>query len=753
MFQHLRLLAVVLTAMVAVEGQAAVSLWQEIEPQAGVAGSEIPTRVRGIASQTPQRDLSSRLYSADESVIRSLLVDAPHENSGDRSHVIELPLGNGEVGEFYVQESPMVEAGFAADFPEIKTYRVRGIDDPIARGRLSLTRLGFHGMLRTSRGRVFIDPETIKAGDNRFLMRQQRDPDALAASPRHCAVNEIDQSRRPQASPAQRSAARVPGRLLQYRLAVSATEEYRLVFGTVSDAQSAIVVAINRVNEVYERDLGIQFVLVANNQNLIEIGGNVTFSNNSPFALFAENQAWIDSEIGDGLYDVGHVFSTGGGGLALLGSACATGVKAQGVTGQNNPVGDPFYIDFVAHELGHQFNADHSFNGTTNACGGINRSGPTAYEPGSGSTIMAYAGICGVENLQANSNDTFHAGSIAQIDAFVAGAGSCGVQVATDPVNNADPTITIAATSYTIPIGTPFALDASAADADLLPTENLTYQWDQLDGGGAATDPVTFGTDLGTNPLFRSYSPQLDSRRDFPALGTQLQNLFDDAEVIPCNARALDFRLTVRDGSSGQATEDLRVTTTAAAGPFQITSLGTPQTLDVLANNLLTWDVANTGAGSAVNCPNVVIELLTFVDAARSQYSVHRMNGGPTLNDGNELLVFEDTTLSHPRARIRLRCEDNVFYDISNADLDIDGTTATLYDANDSNTFFNNNGTTGPIAPACTITGGGGGGGGGSGGGGGGGSSADLLLLATIGGLWWLTRRRRRSTYGSGLTV
>ncbi len=638
----------------------------------------------------------------------------------------------------------MVEAGFAADFPDFRTYRVRGIDDPTARGRLSLSELGFHAMLQTRHGRVFIDPQNPASGDKRFVVRQRRgDP----VEPRHCAVDEIDQSHRPQSSPLPRSASRVPGSLLEYRLAVSATAEYRDVFGNVSAAQSAIGVAINRVNEIYERDLGIRLTLVANNQTLIENGGNVTFTNNNAFAMFGENQAWIDAQIGDANYDVGHVFSTGGGGLALLGSVCSTGTKAQGVSGQNNPVGDPFYIDFVAHELGHQFNADHSFNGTTNSCGGGNRWGPTAYEPGSGSTIMAYAGICGVENLQSNSDATFHSGNIAQIDAFVGGAGSCGVQIATSPLNNADPSIT-PVPDYTIPIGTPFALETSASDSDL-PAQTLSYQWDQLDPGGSATDAVTFGTDLGNNPLFRSYQPQDVARRDFPALGTQLQNLFDDAEVIPCNARALDFRLTVRDGASGQATEDVRVTTTTQAGPFQVTSFGTPQTLNVLDNNLLTWDVANTNAG-VVNCPNVIIELLTFANAGRTQYTVHRMNNGATLNDGNELLVFEDTTLSHPRARIRVRCENNLFYDISNADLNIVGTTGSQYDADDNDTFFNNNGTTGFNAPACNTPTSGGGGGGGSGGGNGDSSSADLLLLGLGGGLWWLARRRRRQDHVQG---
>ncbi len=728
------MLAVFLVAIFAAEGHAARSLWQEVDLQADGSNIQAQTRIKGPAILARSQDLGLRLYTANEIVIRDLLADAPHETTGDRSHVIELPLGGGELGRFYVQESPMVEAGFAHDFPGFRTYRVRGIDDPTARGRLSLSELGFHAMLQTVHGRVFIDPQKLMRGDDRFVMRQRREyPD----QPAHCAVDDVDQSRRPLASPARRSASRVPGNLLEYRLAVSATDEYRLRFGgTVGAAQAAIGVAINRVNEIYERDLGIRLTLVANNQILIENGDNVPFTNDSAFAMFGENQAWIDSQIGNGSYDVGHVFSTGAGGAAFLGSACDAGDKAKGATGQFNPVGDPFYIDFVAHELGHQFNADHSFNGTTNACGSFGaRIGATAYEPGSGTTIMGYAGICGVEDLQPNSDATFHAGNIAQIDAFVAGAGNCGVQIPTSPPGNNEPTIT-PVPDYTIPVGTPFALEASASDSDL---QTLSYQWDQLDPGGSATDAVTFGTDLGDNPLFRSYEPQDVARRDFPALGTQLQNLFDDAEVIPCNARALDFRLTVRDGASGQATEDVRVTTTTGAGPFRITNFGTPQTLNAASSPVVFWDVANTSAG-AVNCPNVVIELLTFADPGRTQYSVHQLNGGATLNDGNETLVL---AMSHPRARIRIRCENNVFYDISNADLNIVGSSAMLYDDTDNNTFFNNNGTTGFIAPACgsPVIDQGSSGGGGS-------SSADLLLAGLGGSLWWLAWRRRRYRQG-----
>ena len=307
---------------------------------------------------------------------------------------------------------------------------------------------------------------------------------------------------------------------------------------------------------------------------------------------------------------------------------------------------------------------------------------------------MAYADICGVENLQLNSDDTFHAGSISQINAFTDSAGllACATQ---SPSFNADPVITVPTGNRVIPLNTPFMLDKGT----VFDTDPLVYQWDQMNTG-AETDANSFGTDLGNNPLFRSYKPRADSQRNFPALGTQLNAEFDDAEVLPCSARNLDFRMTVRDLNGGQATDNVRITVDANSGPFRVASLSSAQAIDASNALLVEWDVADTQQ-APVSCNNVDIDLLTFNDANYSRYSVHSLQAG-TANDGRQLIDFPAPDLSHPRARLRVKCSDNIFYDISDADLVINGSLpSSSYPDSDNATVFNTGGTVGTTTPSC----------------------------------------------------
>ena len=675
------------------------------------ANAEIWQQVAQLRARAA--DSGARHYNVDNLALRAALDRVAAVALPDSPHLIELPMSDGSLARFEIYESPIMQDGLAARYPQIKTYKVIGVDDKSASGRVDITPMGFHAMLQTSQGRLFIDPETALTDTNRYLLRNRS---AAPAQEYSCGIHELDFGDRSTQESSARSAARIPGSLLEYRLAVAATEEYaNAVYNSgnpdtkVTQAQAAIVTAINRVSQIYETDLGIRLSLVNNNDQLIEDGANVSFDDDRAFQMFAENQTWIDTKVGSANYDIGHVFSTGNGGAAWLGSTCDGDNKAKGVSGVLNPLGDPFYIDFVAHEIGHQFNADHSFNGTTLSCGN-GRNAATAYEPGSGSTIMAYAAICGVEDIQSNSDPTFHAASIAQINSFTAGAGSCYSQIDTSPVNNSDPVVG-ALVNKTIPANTPFLLKGSATDAEM---HALTYQWDQMDVG-CSTDAVSYGTDNGSNALFRSYVPRDESWRDFPALGTQFgdtqlgvnqfKKLYDDAEVLPCNNRELDFRLTARDGKSGQGFADVRVSVKNSAGPFEITSLGTAQTITSISGPVtVSWNVANTNL-PPINCSLVDIDLLTFSDTAPvkpATYSIHPLVASTT-NDGNEPVNLVPVTKSHPRARIRVKCSNNIFYDISDADLKIVGTDPTPdnFTDNQNVTFFNNNGTTGSVAAAC----------------------------------------------------
>lgn len=649
----------------------------------------------------PARGIDSKLrhFEADKKALRGQLNQVPHEALGDRSRSIKLPLPDGSLASFVIVESPIMKPRLAARYPDIKTFKVYGIDDPTASGRVDITPQGFHAMLFTAKGRLFIDPDHSSAQTDQYLSRYRGGQPSQRFS---CDVHKSDFENQGDAVIADRSGGRISRILLEYDLAVAATEEYVVALGgTVALAQAGIVTAINRINEIYERDLGIRLTLVGNNDQLIENGDNVSFSNGDTFTMLNENQPWLDSQstkLGFD-YDIGHVFGTGIGGSAFLGSVCNSASKAKGATGLFVPIGDPFYIDYVAHEIGHQFNADHSFNGTTSSCGSGNRHALTAFEPGSGSTIMAYAGICGVESLQLNSDATFHAGSIAQINSFsgFAGNGNCFTPIATNPLNNADPVID-PVSDRTIPLNTAFVLTGSAIDAESGMT--LSYQWDQMDVG-TPTDAVSYGTDLGDNPLFRSYVPQSTAGRDFPALGTQVQGLYDDAEVVPCQARELDFRLTARDGDSGQAVEDVRITVSGSAGPFKVTSQAQGETInDAFEVN---WDVANTDI-APVSCANVAVELLAFDDASYTNHAVHTLVASTPNNGSVVIAPTADSLLAPARGRLRVRCLNNYFYALSQGNLQFVGTKVapqTFFDADDIATFFNNNGTTGDVAPVC----------------------------------------------------
>lgn len=654
-------------------------IWQDVTPAhpGARAGAEI------------------RFFQADDTALRSALFNAPHETSGRLDHEVPIPMPNGNLVLFSVQESPIMAPELAAKSPGTRTFKVFGVDDNQSMGRIDITPLGFHGMIETSAGRVFIDPEDFRLQDHIYKTRFG------ASEPRagfNCGVDEHSTT---SASPITglKTANRMPGFLLQYDLAVAVTLEYHQFFGDiVGNTTGAIATTINRVNFVYERDHGIRLNLVANNDEIYETTESGLLDNQDNFQLLAQVNDWIDSRLtgGDAAYDIGHIFNQpsllNSGGVAIIGAVCNDNIKGGGVSGMPNPSGDSFDIDLVAHEIGHQFDAEHSFNGTTFNC--VNRNAATGFEPGSGSTIMAYSGICANENLQTNSDVSFHAGSIAQVEAFTAGAGSCFTQIPTAIAGNIDPDVD-ALTDVTIPADTAFLLESSASDVDL---DLLEFRWDQMDTG-CPTDVASFGTDNGSNPLFRSHEPRAESWRNFPAMGTQLQSRFDKAEVLPCQDRVLDFRVTATDGRSGQDFEDMRVTVNASAGPFEITNLNPAPPIVAGTAFAVTWDVAGTNL-APISCSNVEIDLIDFA-AGYGTYSVYPL--GTRANTGSTMVTVNPANSQHANARIRVKCSNNVFYDLSEVDLAVTavGAPVVMGDTDFTTRTYGNIATTGFTAPAC----------------------------------------------------
>lgn len=664
-----------------------------------------------------------QFFSGDEPALRRFLDQMPQEHSGQGLE-IDLPMPDGSMARYQILASSIMEPELAAKFSNIKSYEVRGIDYPGSFGRVDISHKGFRGMIDTPYGRVFIDPDQSQS--SRYMARSagsQARTEGLQCQAYDLKTN---QSRVAEFNGASTTGSRIAGSITAYRLAVSTTTEYVTeVGGTLDDAMSEINTAINRVNQIYQRDLGIKLFLVADNDELIDVPpGTAGFTNGDALSMLFENQEWIDSQIGSESYDIGHVFGTGNtGGVASIQSVCRDSDKAQGATGIPNPTTDIFYIDFVAHEIGHQFGGNHTFNGTERSCGGFNRNGATAFEPGSGSTIMAYAGICGDENLQLNSEATFHAGTIEEINAFVTGNGggaSCATILPLSKANS-EP-VTDAGIDRIIPMGTPFSLTGSATDAD---SDPLSYQWDQMDAkANGETDKDSIGTDLGNNPLFRSFVPQTSGIRHFPQLVDQIDGTTDIGETLPTTDRVLNFRLTSRDCKSGQATDDVRLTVDSASGPFGVNPLASTS-FPGTSTQTITWSVANT-INAPISCANVDIDLLTF-SADQKTYGITNLEAG-TPNDGTEDVTFGDKSSS--LARIRVSCSDNIFYDISNANLDITG--ATAFGTSGNTVALSEAASCGAIDIDGTPPGTDSGGVGGSGGSGGGGVSQPLMLFYVL---------------------
>lgn len=644
--KHVYILYALLSLPICWSAQAETPIWNDV------------TAVQIGARSTAQ----ARFFEADDTALRNALSYAPHETAALGGYRIRLPMPDGSLALFSVAESPIMAPGLAAKNPGIKTFRVVGVDDKNARGRIDITPTGFHGMIQTAAGRVMIDPRDFRVQDHIYRSQFSANQARRAFN---CGVHDGPAVAGHSAITGLKTAHRISGSLLRYDLAVAVTFEYHQFFGNdVSLTTNRIATTINCVNFIYERDHGIRLMLVADNEDIYETSDSGLLDNEDEFALLGQVNDWIDSNLpgGDAGYDIGHIFSRPafiGGGVANIGAVCNADFKAGGVSGLPNPSGDAFDVDLVAHEIGHQFGATHSFNGTTSAC--TNRSAASAYEPGSGSSIMGYAGICAAENLQTNSDASFHAGSIAQIDSFTVGAGNCYTQIATTTAGNNDPVMTAIANA-SIPANTPFLLEGTATDPDLDP---LDYRWDQMNTG-CATDAASFGTDNGSNALFRSHLPRTEARRNFPALGTQLLGRFDDAEVLPCQNRRLDFRLTATDGRSGQDFEDVQISVVKSAGPFEITNVATP----IFAGTpfAVDWSVAGTNQ-APIDCAEVDIDLIALAPGNAS-YSVYPLLHD-TANDGTAVVTLSPATRTHPRTRVRVKCSNNVFYDISDADIGI----------------------------------------------------------------------------------
>ena len=607
-----------------------------------------------------------RVVKLNRSAASQLQSRAPLENGTllniTASVQFEIPLPGGSNMSGAFTEAPILSAQLQQQYQYIKTYRLTEAITKNQLGRITITPAGVSGLLFTNNGSVYISPLGNEYPDVHMVYYIK---DLKTTRQVHCALKEDIANLQPAAPNAGDCQLRI------FRLAIAATGEYTLWAGSQANAIGYITTTVNNVTAIYERDATIRLTLVTNNSVVFPDSATDPYpplaSPNG--ALLTTNHNTLNTNIGSGLYDVGMVFNDGwDGGLAALGVVCNNTFKGRAASGltfgtganpDDGPQG-PIFDVTVAHELGHQFSATHSFAATNGGCAG-NATAGSAWEPGGGSTIMAYANVCSPNFYQSQVDHYFHAGNIGQIQSYVTGgSASC---VTPTPILNTPPLVTVPAGAYVIPHSTPFTLSSTGTDFD---GNTLLYTWEQMDAGVTTTSPP-----LSTNvagPNFRSYPPSTDPNRTFPRIQDIVAGISPPYEVLPSIGRTLNFRVTVRDQAAGggcTSEANVAVTTSATTGPFIVTSQATATTLAANGSNTftVTWNVAGSNL-APVNCANV--DILLSTDGGITYPFVL---AGNTANDGSELLVVPNIPTYIGRVKVQAR--NNVFFNINAADITI----------------------------------------------------------------------------------
>lgn len=601
-----------------------------------------------------------------------VLATAPQEftqSIRQSTTAIQLPLPNGQWRVFKVVESSVMPAGLQARWPQLRTYRITDAGDERFSGRLGITPQGVTALFTSPFGEVFVEP--YATNQSRYHVSYYNHDVVLDAEhlPQFACGYQPEEAEEPK--PVSNSIVAntdeksdTPANIHEYVMALTCTGEYaQQKGGTVEAVLSSFVTAMNLANSTFEREVGVRIRLIENQEQLIYLNpGTDPFINadNGGGLLGQVQGALVGAGVPTTAYDMGHVFTSGctdvGG--VVGGQVCTPG-KDRGVTCHYTNNINAIIRRVFTHEVAHQFAVAHSWSNCPSSLGQLATG--SAYEPGSGTTIMSYAGSCGDQNVSFNNDDYYHGHSLEQFIFFTRSgqASNCATVL---PSDNTEPKLTINyEDGFYIPVSTPFELVATAVDPD---DDNITFCWEQLDLGPLSD----LGAPTGNTPIFRSFAPRAENNRVFPRLPILVNNGSENTEVLPTYSRDLTFRCTVRDNNpdiGATVWQDVAFGSSVSAGPFLVMSPNTgSESWRVGEYREVTWDVANTD-NHIINCQLVNIRLST--DGGYT-YPYTLIEATP--NIGSAFVTVPNVTGNE--MRIRVEAADNIFFDISNNDFRIE---------------------------------------------------------------------------------
>ena len=597
-----------------------------------------------------------KLFQLDLNSLKQSLSNVADRSSADaKGVIISMPNLEGATERFQVFEASNFDPILQAQFPEIRAYVGIGVDDVYAQLRMSLSPNGIQTMVfRTDKRNEFMEPYSAD-GSVYAIYNSSR---IKGNMPFTCGTNDVSLFNEG-LNKSQTTQLSNTGQLKTFKLAISCTAEYSNYFGANSSSDVGLVLAqfnatMTRVNGVFEKDFAVHMNLIPNEASIIYYDPNSDpYSDAANIGNWnAELQSNLTATITEAVYDIGHLFgATGGGGNAgCIGCVCVNGSKGSGYTspGDGVPSGDSFDIDYVAHEMGHQFGGNHTFS-----YGGLSGTENNAVnvEPGSGSTVMSYAGITGSTDVQPHSDDYFAYRSILQVQTNLVSK-TCPT---TTTLNN--PVFSISAGgSYTIPKSTAFKLTGTRTDAG---TNPLTYCWEENDDATTNNPTASFPSPTKTNgPNYRSFNPVSSLVRYFPAFSTVLNNSLTSMwETASSVARVQNFSLTARDNiANGGQTQSasMVVTVSGTVGPFTVTSQNSSESWITGQTKTITWN--RNGAETLAGSTNVDI-LLSIDGGTTFPYTI----ASNVVNSGTANITVPSTP-SSLTCRLMIRPTGNIYY-------------------------------------------------------------------------------------------